>query len=129
MFSCFWKTSKGKRKEFHQGETLFLCLFCKILQAILLLRVASTEECALIRKKFKYKHEMLFKKEWKVDRRSAASNLQRVGSLQHSYLLSYNLLLLIPPPSSTCFYKAELAEGQRVGHTTSTLRKFYILYP
>lgn len=88
MFSCSWKTSKGKGKEFHPGETLFLCLFCKILQAILLLRVASTEECVLIRKKFKYKHEMLFKKEWKVDRHSAASNPQREWGAYNTSLTS-----------------------------------------
>lgn len=82
------RQAKEKEKNFTQERRFFSVLFCKILQAILLLRVASTEECVLIRKKFKYKHEMLFKKEWKVDRHSAASNPQREWGAYNTSLTS-----------------------------------------
>lgn len=53
---------KGKRQLTLSRAIIFLCLFCKLLQSILLLRVTSTEKFALTRKKFKYKHKMLLKK-------------------------------------------------------------------
>lgn len=112
------RQAKKRKKATLTRAIVFLCLFCKLLQSILLLRVTSTEKCALTRKKFKYKHEMLLKNQWKVNTCSATSNLQSYWGTSNATTSQDRWLPTLNPIPQLDLLKAELPKGSKWGHVT-----------